>query len=512
MSIVVVTVTEPGGSPVDITNSCVFSRCSFEQQMNGAPGSFDLYVRDPDLTLYFVTGSEIKLTVDGVTLFGGYITTVGMTSFAEAADTSDLASYNLALWHLSGPDYNIAFDRRVTRKTSDYLSYIKINSAVDSVVLATMINSYADMSDFDTAGIDTVATIPDVTYVTIQQGWPIRREFETLLPFSGAVYYIDGDKTVIWKAYDNAEKRWGFSDDPNHAAITVSPASYQGATYGFSKVEATEDGTYLANDVLVWGGSEWAGSGGTVFHRSQNATSISAHGRWQHAETHFGETLYKSTAGVTAVADAIIDGPPGTDATGQQKGLKYPQWSFTFTWYSDQVPDLSGVPDHIRPGDLVTVNLSVFGVTKLLPVRTLRISFPDAFEGDPATDDRLVQFEATFGLQLSDSFTLWRYVLKNQARVANTVYTQAIVSDSSTTTSFGAAYSGVPTPTPNGVHTVFTIPFGYIPGTLSVYLNGLVQRPGTDFTESDNEAGEFTMTSAPLSTDNLYVEAYTLSS
>ena len=292
----------------------------------------------------------------------------------------------------------------------------------------------------------------------------------------------------------------------------MSPASYQGATYGFSKVEATEDGTYLANDVLVWGGSEWAGSGGTVFHRSQNATSISDHGRWQHAETHFGETLYKSTAGVTAVADAIIDGPPGTDATGQQKGLKYPQWSFTFTWYSDQVPDLSGVPDHIRPGDLVTVNLSVFGVTKLLPVRTLRISFPDAFEGDPATDDRLVQFEATFGLQLSDSFTLWRYVLKNQARVANTVYTQAIVSDSSTTTSFGAAYSGVPTPTPNGVHTVFTIPFGYIPGTLSVYLNGLVQRPGTDFTESDNEAGEFTMTSAPLSTDNLYVEAYTLSS
>lgn len=510
MAQVVITVTPPGGSPSDITNSCIFSRCSFDQQMNGVPGSFDIYVRDPDRSLSFTTGSEINLTVDGVAMFGGYITRVGMTSQAPAADTSDLDDYDLAAWHLSGADYNIMLDRRFYRNTSNYLEYIKINETVDGQILSTAIGSYTDMSDFSTAGIDDIATIPDISYVLLQQGWPVRKEFETLLPFSGAVYYIDGDKTIVWKAYDDAEKRWGFSDNPNHNAITVSPAEYQGATYGFSRVEGTEDGTYIANDVFVWGGSEFAGSGGTVFARETDATSITAHGRWQHAEAHFGETLYKSQAGVDAVAAAIIDGPPGTDATGQQKGLKYPQWAFTFTWFSDQVPDLSGTPDHIRAGDLVTVNLSVFGVTKLLPVRTLRVTFPDAFEGDPETDDRLVQFEGTFGLQLSDSFTLWRYVLKNQSRVS--VQTQAVVTDSSTTTTFGASYSGVPTPATDGATTVFTIPFGYISGTSNVYLNGLLQREGTDYTESDNEAGEITMTSAPLSTDNLFVSAFTLAS
>lgn len=510
MSQVAITVTPPGGSPADITNSCIFNRCSFDQQMNGVPGSFDIYVRDPEQVLSFTTGTEITMTVDGITMFGGYITQVGMTSQAPAADTSDLEAYDLRVWHLSGTDYNIIFDRRVYRNTGDYLNYITINETVDGQILSTAIEDFTDMSDFSTAGIDDVATIPDITYVSIQQGWPVRKEFETLLPFAGAVYYIDGDKVVNWKAYDDVEKRWGFSDAPNHAAITVSPPSYQGATTGFSRVEAVEDGTYIANDVFAWGGSEFAGSGGTVFHRSTDATSISDHGRWQHAETHFGETLYKSTAGVTAVADAIIDGPPGTDATGQQKGLKYPQWQFTFTWFSDDVPTLSGTPDHIRAGDIVTVNLSVFGVTKLLPVRTLRVSFPDAFDGEPEADDRLVQFEGTFGLQLSDSFTLWRYVLQNQNRVA--IQTQAIVTNGSLTTTFGASYSGVPTPGTDGVETVFSIPFGYITGTTSVYLNGLLQRLGTDYTETDNLTGEITFTSAPLSTDNVFVEAFTLAS
>jgi hypothetical protein len=507
MSIVAITATPPGGSPSDITTACVFSRCTFTSQFNGVPGSFDIFVRDPARTLSFATGTEIKLTVDGVAMFGGYVTTVGMTSFAPAADTSNISTYDLRAWHLTGPDYNIAFDRRVFRNTGDYLDAITISSNVDGTVLSTAIGTYADMSDFSTAGITTIATIPDVTYVTIQQGWPIRKEFETLLPFSGAVYYIDGNKVIQYKAYDNVVKRWGFSDAPNHAAITVSPDAYQSATYGFSSVEATEDANQMANDVFAWGGSEFAGAGGTVFYRATDATSVTTYGRWQHAETHFGETLYKSTAGVTAVATAILDGPPGTDATGQEKGLKNPQWTFTFQWNSDQVPLLSGVPDHIIAGDLVTIDLTVFGVTKLLPLRQMTISFPDAFI-DPSTDDRVVHFEGTFGLQLSDSFTLWRYIMQNQSKTV--VQTQAVVTSSSTTTTYGASFSGAPTPATDGSTVLFTLPFGYISGTLQVYLDGLIQRPTTDFVETDNVAGTFTMTSAPKTTDNLECTMFTL--
>jgi hypothetical protein len=122
----------------------------------------------------------------------------------------------------------------------------------------------------------------------------------------------------------------------------------------------------------------------------------------------------------------------------------------------------------------------------------------------------VVEFQGTFGLQLSDPFTLWKYLLSAQTRIETQVTTQSVVTSTSTVTTYGASYTGPPSPSTDGATTVFAIPFGYIGGTLQVYLNGLAQRPGTDFTESDGPAGEFTMTSAPESADNLYVVCFTL--
>lgn len=491
---------------VDITSSVLFERTSFSQNMNAVPGSFELHVRDPQRTLSFATGVEISLTVDGVRLFGGYVTQVSREHIAPAADTSDLPNYDLRVWVLRGVDYNIIFDRRFARNTADYLSYIDLSADVfDGAILRDLVDNYADMSDFTTTGIEDIASIP--TGDVIAQGTKIRDRFENLSFFGGAVWYADGTKNLVYKPYDNAEKRWGFSDVPNHVPITVSPASYQGATYGFREVEGTEDGSFIVNDALIWGGSQFAGSGGTVFARVQDATSQSTYGRWQTAETHFGDRLYAIQDQVDARADVIVNGPPGADITGQQKGLRYAQWQFTFKWNSAGVPLLSGVPDHIRPGDLVTIVLDTFGVTQLLPVRTLRTSFPDAFEADGT---HLVLFEATFGLQLSDPFTLWRYVLAASARVQ--LQTINAVGDTSTTAPFGGAYQGEPTPVCDGVTTVFTIPFSYIAGTSFLYLNGLVQRRGIDYTESDPLAGKFTLTSAPIATDNLWVSVSTLPS
>jgi hypothetical protein len=88
----------------------------------------------------------------------------------------------------------------------------------------------------------------------------------------------------------------------------------------------------------------------------------------------------------------------------------------------------------------------------------------------------------------------------------------ATVTDSSSSTTYGASYAGVPTPTPNGSATVYTLPFGYIAGTLQVYVNGLIQRPGTDFTETDPAAGTFTTTSTLVSTDTVEATMFTLAS
>ena len=61
-----------------------------------------------------------------------------------------------------------------------------------------------------------------------------------------------------------------------------------------------------------------------------------------------------------------------------------------------------------------------------------------------------------------------------------------------------------------GSTTIFSLPFGYITGSLTVFLTGLLLRPGIDFTESDNVAGEFTMTSPPAGVDWLAATALTL--
>lgn len=534
MSVVEIDIKAPGGSWVDYTDSCVFSRCTFQTQMGGVSGRFDVYLRDDTGAYSFTTGSEIRLTVDGVEMFGGYVLMKGMTSFAEAADTSDLANYRLRLWHLSGPDYNVVLDKRFFRNTSDWTHSIRVNSAVDGVVLRTALGSYADLSDFDTTTmVADIATQPDTTYIVIQQGWELRKEFETLLNFSGAVYYVNPSKQFVWQPYESVEKRWGFSDAPNKNPITSSPATYQGATYGFASVKVTEDGTYFANDIFMWGGTAFSPTGGTVLARRQDATtshtstssyyvddgtvvagsSIDVHGRWQYAEQHFGDSHYATVNQAKMAAENMLLGSVG-GTEGQAKGLRYPQWQATFRWLSSHVPLLSGVPDHIRAGDLVNIELQTFSESRLLPLRSMTITFPDASE-DATEAGRIVAFEGTFGLQLSDSYLLWRYIQKQRIAAQQAAAVAPVtpsVTPSSGTTVYGASFVGTPTPTPNGSATLFTLPFGYIASTLAVYVNGLVQRPGTDFTETDPAAGTFTTTSTLVSTDTITCTCFTLAS
>lgn len=56
----------------------------------------------------------------------------------------------------------------------------------------------------------------------------------------------------------------------------------------------------------------------------------------------------------------------------------------------------------------------------------------------------------------------------------------------------------VPTEVPNGVIVLFTIPDAYIEGTMRVHRDQLTMQPAVDFTETDADAGTFTLVSAPL--------------
>lgn len=503
---------------VDITSRAIFATASFESLANAQPGTCEITCRDPAQNFNPVTGQEILLEVDGVRLWGGYLMQVSRTHPFDADSVPVVsADYTKRYWVLRGSDFNILFDKRILRKTTNYVESLPLiaGTTMDGTAIEFLMANYIDVpAGFNTTtyvdnNIEVSANLslePDWSYQA--QGSTLRVQMEDMTKRIGAVYYFDANKYLHWHALEAVESRWGFSDQPNYASITASPASYQGALWGFREVEGNEDGTALVNDALVWGGSEW-GNAGVKFARVQDATSITDHGRWQVGETHFGESGYGLVAGPLARANVIVKGPPGVGVgiggAYEQKGMRYSQWSFRFVWHDKDIPEIIGVKDYLHPGDLVTIELETFGVTKLLPLRSLRMTFPES-KVDGTT---YVRFDGNFGIQLSDPFTLWRYLIKNQKRIASTSI--ATASNSSTSVPYGALYQGEPTPTPDGAEVVFTTPFGYISGTTEVYLDGLHQRRGIEYTESSPEAGEITFVVAPTGGSEVWVISRTLS-
>jgi hypothetical protein len=515
---------------VDITGYVIFADATFERVMGGAPGTFEIRCKDELQELDLVPGRKLILRVDGTPHYGGYAFQVGR-GYAFPADKvpTDPSEFRNRLWVLRGVDFNILFDKRVLRNTSDYTHQIPdLTSTSDGDVITNWLDNYLDLP----AGLD-VTTFVDVIktfdkYAWKQQGTKLRETLEELQQFTGALTYIDAGFALHYQEIDTTVKRWGFTDHPVTTArqsVDASPVEFQDVLVGPRELEAIEDISGMVNDSFVWGGSQW--TSGTVFARARGTTdhvtetsttyiedgsvvsgsSLDTIGPMQYAEVHFGELGYGVKSGVKERAELIVHGSPGAVGGDQQRGLKYPQNQVKASWFAHNVPLLDGDPDHIVPGELVTFSLEVFGsvdpLILLLPMRSVRISFPNL---DP-DGDAYVQYDGFFGLQPEDPYRLWRFLLQAQKKVTTTINT--VVDNDSTAAPPGSSYSDEPSPAVDGSTTVFTIPFPYMAGSSRVLLTGLLLRRGTDYTESDPANGEFTLTTAPSSPDYLWVECNT---
>jgi hypothetical protein len=495
----------------DISDHVLWESASFESQMGAVPGIFSFECKDEEQELSFVTGKRITLDVDGVRLFGGFLTQVTRDPSIFPADhiPADPTDYRNRTWQLAGVSYNILFDRLILHNSADHLHQIP---AVSDVYDGALIRSYLPDYIDEPGDLDMSTYVDDIkhydSYTWKQQGTQWREVMENWTQWTGALVYIDGSMNLHHQELDTTIKRWGFSDKPNNDSITALPLDYQDATIGMREVEASEDGSVIVNDAFIWGGGIFAGSGSTVFARETNSSSITDHGRWQLAETHFGEKDYGLQSGVDARADVIVNGPPGATPANQQRGLKYAQQQLRLAWFAHNVPRLSGSPDHIVPGELSTITLWVYSedggttpLTRLLPMRSATITFPQINE-----DGSYVRFDGFFGLQPDDPYTLWRFLLRAQNRIIRESRPAATVNLESTGAFAGSVYFDAAVETPNGSITTFSIPFAYLAGSTKVYRNGLLQVRGTHYTESDPENGEISFYAAPLTGDNLLVD------
>jgi hypothetical protein len=467
---------------VDYTNHCIWDRAHFEFNQNAVPGTFEITLRDLEQSIGpFTTGDEIELLIDGDREYGGYVTQVSRT-FVLPADKIPTTS---RAWVLRGVDYNIMFDKRVTRRPANYLRHLPFfhGDDFDGDLITFFCNNYIDLPPGFEAGsqIDNVAypffeTSPDPDRVGgwKQQGTVWREQMELMAQWSGAVWYVDPDKVVHYHALETATADFGLSDDPDGTT-----------TVGVRDVTATEDASGMVNDAFVWGGSEW--TQGVVFARAERSTSIDDHGRWQYAEHHFGEDGYKLQRGVDGRADLIVDGH--STIVGYNPGKRFPQWEVQATWFGENVP--AGA-DHLRAGELVTIDLTTFGGALspiVLPCRSVNVSFV----GVDVTGNGHVKFDGQFGLSLDDPFTIWGYLRALRHKRTSPV---AAADDTITESTYGSFGQFTPISLGGGV---YDLPndLGYVGGTTTVYHQGVLLAKGTDYTESDPVSGEITLSITP---------------
>ena len=502
MSVIVISV---GGN--DVTNNVIAAPTTFESLAAAQPGTCELHLRDFDQTLSFTTGDAITVTLDSAPLWTGYVINISQSYAAPVLDTVTVAPSAVTgrIWILRGVDLNILFDKRIIRNTADYLQELPFFDVTryDGDLITNVLSTYLDISgdslDVSTYVDDVIKPgDPEDDGLTGTAAWPYgqsakwREQMDFLISMSGAVYYLDAGRNLHYHAWETVEATWGFSDTPN-GTTTIGPR----------EVKVTEDGSVIANDAFVWGGSEW--SDGVVFARKTDAASIAAHGRWQTNDggPHFGEDYYKNQHGVDARAEVIVEGAPNSVTSGPQRGLKYSQYKLDLTWFSTKVPS----NQHLIPGQIVTSTFTVLGITALaLPLRRVKMSFPTLNEsGDP-----YVKFEGSLSLQQNDPQSLWVYLRATQ-RERNRLVNQNRISTADNTVTapvYGALYGAAPIPAPDGATTVFTLDpdtLAYIGGTTDVYSGGLHLIPGVDYTESDPNAGEITFASAPAGSAQLWV-------
>jgi hypothetical protein len=505
---------------INVTNKVLFRTARFESQLGAIPGVGELTLKDPDQELEFFTGDEWTIDVDGTRLWGGFVILVNGRFAFPAVDTTNPSQVKARQWLLQGVDYNILFDKRVIHNPSDHfhhLPFFNLDQTMGDLLRNELFALYLDLGD---DGLNTTTFVDD-TFVprfdadgvpdpdaTKKGSWPQqgsywRKAMEDFAQY-GTVYYIDGSKNVHFHEVEETVAPWGFSDVPNKLALPDPDA-----TYGMREYEDIADASGMANDAFVWGGSEWAGSGGgTVFARKQNAGSITAHGRWQYAETRFGEL--KDQGSVTARANVISSGNT-TGAVGGDtaRGLAVDQSQIRLAWFAHDVPLLSGSKAHLKPSDVVTVTMHVLGdgvnpKVLVLPLRSIKITFPTL----DSTGKGYVRFDGFFGVQLSDPWWLWKFLRDSQPGSRPPPVVSTVDGDSDTGL-YGAFGSFEPTPDPNGVQTTFQLPFAYIVGTQSLYRKlsggtGFELLTTGDYTTSGAAEGQFSMVAPPDTGDELW--------
>ncbi len=351
---------------VDITADVLISSARFTAQTNGNPGPASLKVRDDGHTYDFVSGGGLTVDINGIRMWGGYVTKA-LRVYPFDVEPTDTPSESNRYWQLQGVDYNVLFNKRIIFDESDPAGTLSFDYPVgtyDDTIILDIFHNYLDIADDDIspAGVERVnvvsldipgvtsgkGTLTDGRSQVAAAGYTWKQSMDVIARATGAVYYINPDKVFCYVDVDTADAGRDISDTPS------------GSDVGIQKFIVRQNGSNLVNDMLVWGAAP--GVSTIVFSRSEDAASQTEHGVWQAGL--FSQGLYKQ-ASADLVADSFLYGTPQSKRGGKDDAVTVTGRVFEPVF---------------RAGQKVGTTIDIFGYQDVLPIRRMDISFANPCE------------------------------------------------------------------------------------------------------------------------------------
>lgn len=362
----------------DITSLCSIKESSFTSRAGGiAPGDCTVVFRDVRQRWRFEKGKTLELYIGGVREWDGYLLTVGYNYWfgTHTANCEPCPHVTPRKLILRGADRNVLWTRRVLYNKADPTDpnqTIWPADTPDNEVLVDGMTTWLDQVD----GLDYTSEIQHVgspdPYVEFRVPGPTNYWgdlFREVAQSTGAIWYIDPDRNVVYTDVETPDAPFALSDRPT------------GAQQGYRDLEILADASLMINDAMIWGAGQ--GSDQMAFARVEDAASIAAHGRMQNTGG-FRTNLYQQQS-VERVANSIVYGSPSS-----KRGHKDDKVTAHFTVFE---PGL-------RVAQKVSIESEVHGWSDVLPIRQIVIRFHNPEQAE---------YEVTAGHEIDEPWTTSEY-------------------------------------------------------------------------------------------------------
>jgi murein DD-endopeptidase MepM/ murein hydrolase activator NlpD len=337
----------------DITALCSIDESTFTTASTN-PGPCSVAFKDVRQRFRFTPGKTMELIIDGKRAWDGYLVSVGYNYWfgTHTANCEPCPHVTPRKLILQGVDRNILLYKRVMwdhENPTSLASQIWPPGTSDRTILIDAIDRYVD----DLDGVDYTSMIEHVgtpdNWQDIRPNGPgatVYDLFRDIAKMTGAVFYIDPDRRLIYTDVETPNAPFGLSDKPGSGQV------------GYREMLLLHDASKMVNDALIWGAGQ--GSENIVFARVTDVASVLEHDRWQNTDG-FRHNVWKMES-AQHIAQTIVYGSPQNKRGHKDDGV-----SVRCTIYE---PGL-------RVGEKANFETKVHNFTDVIPVREMTITFID---------------------------------------------------------------------------------------------------------------------------------------